>query len=192
MERVVLAFASSIHNKQQQVFACTADCGKRVVFGDLLLHFVCELLFSFCTARDLPGLRGFTFTIDFCQRVVFGDLRSHLGCELWFSFCTRTYRANYGSVFVPGRYVLVQKLYHNSHPKCDRKSPKTTRLSESVVHLVCELLFSFCTSRDLPGRSREVQTFPVTAAVTVLLSRAPAAPMLSVCVTRAPQVQCSG
>ena len=31
--------------------------------------------------------------------------------------------ANYGSVFVPGRSRAVQKLNHNSHRKCDRKSP---------------------------------------------------------------------
>ncbi len=50
----------------------TADSGKRVVFGDLLLHLLCELLFSFCTrttraeqrlkkwvctGRDLPGTK---------------------------------------------------------------------------------------------------------------------------------------
>jgi hypothetical protein len=29
---------------------------KRVVFGDLLLHLVCELLFTFCTSRDLPEI----------------------------------------------------------------------------------------------------------------------------------------
>jgi hypothetical protein len=36
---------------------CTADCDKRVVFGDLLLHLVCELLLSFCTTRDRPGTK---------------------------------------------------------------------------------------------------------------------------------------
>jgi hypothetical protein len=35
----------------------TADYGKRVVLGDLLLHVVFELLFSFCTVRDRPGTK---------------------------------------------------------------------------------------------------------------------------------------
>jgi hypothetical protein len=37
----------------------TADCDKRVVFWDLLLHLGCDLWFSFCTARDRdrPGTK---------------------------------------------------------------------------------------------------------------------------------------
>jgi hypothetical protein len=52
-------------------------------------------------------------------------LRSHLGCELWFSFCTARSRAvqklNHNS---HPKCVsrAVQKLNHNSHPKCDRKN----------------------------------------------------------------------
>jgi hypothetical protein len=36
---------------------CTADFCKRVVFGDLLLHLVCELLFSFCTRTITCGTK---------------------------------------------------------------------------------------------------------------------------------------
>jgi hypothetical protein len=43
------------------------------------------------------------------------------------------YCANYCSVFVPARAVLVQKLNNNSHNKCNSKSPKTTRLQKSAV-----------------------------------------------------------
>ena len=40
-----------------QFCIATADCDKRVVFGDLLLHLGCDLWFSFCTARDRPGTK---------------------------------------------------------------------------------------------------------------------------------------
>jgi hypothetical protein len=46
------------------------------------------------------------------------------------------YGANYGSVFVPHVIVLVQKLNHNSHPKCKSKSPKTTRFQKSAVSFI--------------------------------------------------------
>jgi hypothetical protein len=42
---------------------------------------------------------------------------------------------NYCSVFVPGRSRVVQKLNNNSYTKCKSKSPKTTRLPQSVVKI---------------------------------------------------------